>query len=152
MATTTAQQIKTAMAKAFFASAWADQCEESQQAAIMSGRDIMDIMPAELDNAAVAAMQKLCAGMLANNWTSRYWPMLTPDKAIELCYKKALALVEQSGGGDRDCTPELFGHYLAMQALGHGVGLYDAFGKDVYSAIRVPSVEFSGCSLAKYYF
>src|SRR5690606_39801115 len=32
-------------------------------------------------------------------------------------------------GGDRPRTAEMLGHYLAMQAIGHGVGLSDAFGK-----------------------
>lgn len=61
-------------------------------------------------------------------------------------------IVETIGEGDRPNTMEFFGHYCAMQAMGHGVGLCDAFGSDVYKAIRVPYVEFGSHSLEKDYF
>jgi hypothetical protein len=56
-----------------------------------------------------------------------------------------------SDDADRDLTPELFGHYLAMQAMGHGVGL-ESFGRAVRDAINVPYVEFGSHSLECDYF
>ncbi|WP_429498802.1 hypothetical protein ACQUFY_05760 [Robbsia andropogonis] len=55
-------------------------------------------------------------------------------------------------GGDRARTPEMLGHYLAMQAMGTGVGLHDAFGKVAYETIHVPYVEFGAHSLSRDYF
>lgn len=46
---------------------------------------------------------------------------------------------------------EYFGHYAAMQAMGHGVGLHDAFGQDAYLAITVPDLEFGSCHLERDY-
>ncbi|MFM7854169.1 MAG: hypothetical protein ACKO96_20165, partial [Flammeovirgaceae bacterium] len=75
---------------------------------------------------------------------------------IELANGKTLAqlfsIIEAIGDGDRDNTMENFGHYCAMQSMSHGVGLYDAFGSDVYKAIIVPYVEFGSHSLEKNYF
>jgi hypothetical protein len=52
---------------------------------------------------------------------------------------------------DRDLTPELFGHYCAMQAMGSGVGL-ESFGRSVRDAIKISYVEFGSYSLEKDYF
>ena len=60
-------EIRASMAKAFFASAWADQCEESEQAHIISGREIMDVMPAEIDPAAKHAAETLESDFLRVN-------------------------------------------------------------------------------------
>ena len=81
-------------AKAFFASAWADAADESEDSPIGAGTEIFDVMPD---------------------------------------------------------TIESFGHYAAMQAMGHGVGLNDAFG-DCAEFIAVPYVEFGSHSLEKDYF
>ena len=58
---------------------------------------------------------------------------------------------ESAENGDRPNTMEYFGHYCAMQAMGHGVGLSAAFSADVHSAVKVPHIEFSACSLEKDY-
>lgn len=134
-------EIRENMARAFFGSAWADQCEESGNAGIMSGREILSIMPDELDPAAVQAAVALETGLLADN---RQFTCL----AGMLDYLKTIT----PDGGDRDRTAEMLGHYLAMQAMGTGVGLYDAFGAAFHDLIRVPYVEFGGCSLDRDYF
>lgn len=122
---------------AFFASAWADQCEESENAGILSGQEIMDIMPTDTDPAAICAGESLLADM----------------ERINRCSIDVLMdIVEDLGDGDRDNTIENFGHYCAMQAMGHGVGLRDAFGVKVHDRIKVQHVEFSGYSLAVDYF
>jgi hypothetical protein len=124
-------------AKAFCASAWADACEESDNAVVLSGQEIFDVMPDEIDAAAVHAARTLRMAMERENGRS---------------IGDLLGLIERDGDGDRPNTVEHFGHYSAMQAMGHGVGLYDAFGSDVHDAIKVPYVEFGSHSLSKDYF
>ncbi len=46
----------------------------------------------------------------------------------------------------------MFGHYLAMQAMGHGVGLETAFGDEFARCIIVPSIEFHSLMLENTYF
>lgn len=122
---------------AFFASAWADQCEESENAGILSGQEIMYVRPPDIDPAAIRAGESILADMERLNGCS---------------IEALLCLVTELGDGDRANTIEHFGHYCAMQAMGHGVGLRDAFGVGVHDRIKVPHVEFSGYSLAVDYF
>lgn len=123
--------------RAFFASAWADMADECESDVIGPGVEIMDVMPAIVDPAAWIAAETLL-------------------KDIERVNGKTLAqlfdIVQEKGDGDRDNTMENFAHYCAMQSMAHGVGLYDAFGPDVYKAITVPDVEFGSHSLQKDYF
>lgn len=155
---TTANEILNGMARAFFASAWADQCEEAAQSRMLSGRDIMDLMPAEIDPAALHAAQTLATGMIRANWPRRaLLGGVTADQGLRVLYRYAESLPrERAIGGyrlvaDRELTPELFGHYCAMQAMGHGVGL-ESFGHAVRDTISVPYVEFGSYSLEKDYF
>lgn len=129
-------QILKGMAKAFFASAYADQADECGQP--LHG-EIMDQLPDDIDPAALHA-----ANTLANDMV---WKSSTNN--LDGLY--LLALRQDSSGADRELTPELFGHYCAMQAMGHGVGL-DSFGQAVYDAIKVPYIEFGSYSLEKDYF
>ena len=46
-------------------------------------------------------------------------------------------------GGDRPQTTEYFGHYCAMENMGHGVGLWDALGSDACDFVKIPYGEFS---------
>jgi len=122
---------------AFFASAWADQCEDSDNAALLSGQEIMQVMPPDTDPSAIAASESLFADM---------------ERINQCSIEKLMTLIEEIGDGDRENTIEHFAHYCAMQAMGHGVGLRDAFGADVYDLVKVPHVEFSGYSLSADYF
>jgi len=103
------------MARAFFASAWADYSEQIGPHYPM-GCEIMDVMPDEIDPAATKAAQDLAESLekqhglpLADIFT----------KAVEI----------SGDDGDRDKSAEMFGHYAAMGAMGHGVSLYDALGR-----------------------
>lgn len=122
---------------AFFASAWADQCDESDNAELLSGQEIMHVMPSDTDPSAIHAAKMLYMDI---------------ERINQCSIEKLMTLIDEIGEGDRDNTIEHFGHYCAMQAMGHGVGLHDAFGGDVYDRIRVPYVEFSGYSLDVDYF
>lgn len=133
----TRDEIQAAMARAFFASAWADACEEAGEASRLSGCEIMDVMPDDIDPAALSAAESLANQIEAMNGKS---------------LADLLAFIETNAAGDREPSADLFGHYCAMQAMGHGVGLYDAFGKGIYDTIRIPYHEFGSCYLERDYF
>lgn len=124
------------MALAFFGSAYADQAEEAGQP--LRG-EIMDQLPEQVDDAAQQAATTLYAELERVNG----------KPVIELF---DLLCEECDGEGDRPHTEEMFGHYAAMQAMGHGVGLDDAFGSKARELVTVPYVDFSSASLAEDYF
>lgn len=124
-------------ARAFFASAWADACDE-EGPGVPSGAEIMDIMPDEVDPAAMHAARTLRFDIERANGCS-----------VSVLLARIRANSEH---GYRPKTMEYFGHYAAMQAMGHGVGLDDAFGSDVYDSIKIPYVEFGSHSLERDYF
>lgn len=132
-------EIKRHMALAFFACAYADQADECDQP--MRG-EIMEQLPADIDPAALHAADTLAIGLCLKNGIE------TIDR-VYLCAQ--LAAEDSDDKGDRELTPELFGHYLAMQAMGTGVGL-ESFGYAVRDVIDVPSCEFGSYSLEKDYF
>ena len=137
------ERIECAMAWAFFCSAYADMAEQSDSrkakrlVASMSGRDWMDVLPDEIDTAAVHAARTLMNDMAVKN-----------NASVQALY----GIVCEHGRGDRGAIAEMFGHYCAMQAMGHGVGLADAFGDVVDEKITVPYVEFGSHALQKDYF
>ena len=124
----------THAARAFFASAWADQEEESGNA---RGGEIMDRMPDEIDPAAIHAGRTLAMNV---------------ERINQQTIADLMTYIENVGAGDRPETLEFFGHYAAMQAMGHGVGLADAFGDTVYETVHIPYVEFGAYSLEIDYF
>lgn len=119
----TKDAIRKAMAKAFFASAWADLAD--QHDVNLSGCEIFDVMPDVIDPAAYHAADTLIMDTEREN---------TRDIAT---------LHLQNTG---DLSPSDWGHYAAMSAMGHGVGLYD-----YTKAVRVPYVEFGDHSLERDY-
>ena len=139
----THEQIKHGMALAFFASAYADQADECGQP--MRG-EIMDQLPDDIDPSALHAADTLATGVMhANGLKSACFD-------LESLYIRADEERHNSGeNGDRELTPDLFGHYLAMQAMGTGVGL-ESFGYAVRDSIKVPYCEFGSYSLEKDYF
>lgn len=119
---------------AFFASAWADQQEEHGRAIRY---EVMDQLPDTVDSAATHAAITLAMDMERLN-----------SKSIAEMMEDIVHIAD----GDRPETLEYFGNYAAMQAMGHGVGLHDAFGRDVYELIKVPYIEFGSYSLEQDYF
>lgn len=151
----TTKQIKEGMSKAFFACAYADQWEESEDKTLNpSGCDWMNLIPDEIDSAAVHAADVLTIGMMHKNQDNPKCHSLVGNFAtLSSIYNFALQIQEELGenNSNKELTPELFGHYCAMQAMGAGVGL-ESFGKSVRDAIKVPYVEFGPYSLSKDYF
>ena len=95
------------------------------------------MMPDEIDPAALHAAMTLRMDIEASN-----------AQTIDVL----MLYIERNADGDRDAIIEFFGHYAAMQAMGHGVGLYDAFGSVIHDKIKVPYIEFGPYSLEKDYF
>jgi acetylornithine deacetylase/succinyl-diaminopimelate desuccinylase-like protein len=120
-------EIVANMATAFYACAWADQQEEDEDGVNLSGCEILDVMPQDDNDGADDAAEHLATQM------------------EELNGKTLPEIMALGKGGDRPCDAEHFGHYAAMQAMGHGVGLesvgMDSHGND--AAVKVPNIEFS---------
>lgn len=109
------QIVLTSMAKAFFASAWADYQDENGLISFC-GVEIMDVLPVNIDPAAIDAAKELYTSIEKANGKS------IDDVLSEI-----------------SIDAETFGHYSAMDAMGHGVGLQD-YGID---SVVVPMLEFS---------
>ena len=127
-------EIVVNMAKAFFATAWADWCEQEGskvgEGGSLAGCEILDVMP-EVDPSAVYAAFDLCDIMEREN------SMHMAD-----LFERCREISARENQGDRPRDEEHFGHYAAMQAMGHGVGLGDAFGWVARESVRVPHFEF----------
>jgi hypothetical protein len=146
--TGTALEIKQGMARAFFLSAYADAWENADDSSenkrklgSMAGVNWETVAPKENDPAAEEAAEDLAERLKKDNGAADLADL----------YHKAME-VKELCRGDRDLTPVMFGHYLAMQAMGHGVGLADAFGDAVYDMVKVEYYEFGMGHLAKDYF
>lgn len=138
--------ITQAMAKALFASAYAEAYDEARQEGIdpgfsPSGCDWMDLVPSDMDQGAIRSALRLEHDLLCSNGCY-----------IDTLYEWVERLLEEYDGGDRELSEDMLGHYLAMQWMGHGVGLEDAFGSAVHDTINVPYGDFSSCDLDKDYF
>ena len=139
-----ADQIRHGMALAFFASAYADQADEAGEP--LRGQ-ILDQLPERVDPAATHAAHTLAMDFIrANPLTA---PASNDNVHLIALYLHAAGLPDD--GADRTISPDLFGHYLAMQAMGHGVGL-ESFGYAVRDAFKVPYLEFGFHSLERDYF
>jgi len=128
--------ILNGMAMAFFASAYADQADECDQP--MQG-EIMDQLPEQINPAAMHAAKTL------------YWQF---RQALNVDLDGAyiwLHGIDAMPGDSEQEKARLFGHYAAMQAMGHGVGLWEY---DIPAQIeeKVPYIEFGSHSLEKDYF
>jgi len=138
MLTTASEQIKHGMALAFFAMAFSELREEEGDP--MTG-EVFDQLPDIIDPAALMASEALVQGLIDCN------PKASAVFALAGIYKVACDIFNADPcEADRELSPELFGHYCAMQAMGSGVGL-ESFGNAVRDAIVVPNVEFGFYSL-----
>lgn len=135
------------MARAFFASAFADQAEDCDQP--LSG-EIMDLLPPDIDDSAIHAARTLYCDFERKlndaHGCDEDGARITLDGAFVWLHG-----VEQMEGRADIENAELFGHYAAMQAMGHGVGLSDyGVAHQIYD--HVPYLEFGSYSLSLDYF
>lgn len=110
-------------ALAFYGCAWADLVSE-EGSENLSGVDILDVVPMPIPKEAMDTARSLIEDVETNNKAD-----------ITTLYKNVLALPAIE---TEELTPSLFGHYLAMEALGHGVGLW------MYRehSLEIPDVSF----------
>ena len=115
------------MAKAIFACAWADW-NDNYADGCPGGVNVMDIMP-DMDPDALKAAHAL-AEQIERETKADLTTILAQAKS-------QVANLD----GYHPCNEEYFGHYCAMQALGHGVGLPE-LGLD-HEWLDVPDIEFT---------
>src|SRR5690625_2299505 len=118
------REIYEGAARAFFASAYVDQAEEAGEP--LSAGDVVDQLPEETDPEALKAAERLIMGLLEGN----------------MMWVGALYLRHKGGLDTRT-----WGHYAAMEAMGHGVGLWE-----YVEGVKVPEIEFTGLHLDRNYF
>lgn len=116
-------EIIEAAARAVYVQAWANYMEESG-GHIEHGIDLMDQAP-KTPTVATKWARELVKTMEKFN-----------KRKIERIY---IAAAKEPGRHEKEATPEDFGHYTAMESLGHGVGWGDSHPNHGF---RVPSSEF----------
>lgn len=104
-------EIREAVARAFWVTQWADAEEEVGNT--YPGEDLMDVAPRTPEEALREA-DKFLAELAENNGKT--------VEALLAAAAEADELDEDDLDGD---YAEEFGHYMAMQAMGHGVGWFD---------------------------
>jgi len=115
------QTIIKAMARAMFVSAWVNH-EEEHGLTLEAGVDIMDLVPCTPESAVCAAYRLV--GKIEQK-----------NGACFMClFEKTCGDLEHTDKLYRD-----FGHYVAMEALGHGVSFADDY-TDL--AFDLPLVEY----------
>jgi len=113
-------EIVEAMARAMFVTAWADREEEKGRS--HGGHDLMDVAPKTSKDALIAA-RALGKAVVADNHAG----------SLTELYERALSV-----GGKGDAR--VFGHYLAMEAMGHGVSWYDNGNPEF--GLKLPHFEY----------
>lgn len=119
-------------ARAFFVCAYADFVEDPEReddghdyASASMGADWADMAPATTPPNAYALAGELWAGLYALNGKAGPYTLVLNAEAAD--------------GAEIDA--EEFGHYLAMEAMGHGVSWFDDHEK---FPLEVPHMECSG--------
>lgn len=112
-----------------FESAWADWMDEYGPGTT-AGVDVTDEVPENTDPPAVWAAMGLCDA-------------LEKQHGMHLADIFTKAVKMSGSDGDRQKTPEVFGHYAAMGFMGHGVSLHDVLGSRAARWVKVPRGEFT---------
>lgn len=115
-------ELNDSIARTLFVTAWADR--EESEGRTYPGKELFDVAPPAPAEAYHAAAELIRSTEVKNR------------RLIDTIYKRAL---EASKREDSSSTLEEFGYLLAMQALGHGVGLEDEFPGH---GVEVPNFEF----------
>jgi hypothetical protein len=110
--------VQAEIARAYFVTAWADKQDADPGGMNLSGIEITEVAPEETDPEALEAAAVLTAALCQCNGVAN----------LEELFERAEE-VPKNGFADRELTPKLFGWYLGMEGMGHGVGL-DSFGID----------------------
>jgi len=132
-------------ARAFFVTAYADYVEEANSTdndlthdermarlalpRAKAKQDWMNVAPTTPPNAYALA--------------GELWAKLEHENKCNVYQLAALATL--ADGNKEDIDADSFGHYLAMQAMGHGVSWFDDHEK---FDLKVPHIECSMCSFS----
>jgi len=119
------RQIVDAMARAMFVTTWADRMEERGRGRELAGQKLMDIAP-KTSRDALAAAKNLAARFAEAN----------EGASMNDLYARALNV---AGKHEGDTSPHSFGHYMAMEAMGHGVSWTDSHPK---FKVNIPYFEY----------
>jgi hypothetical protein len=145
----TENTIINAMARAFYVSAWAERQEEKGRS--FAGQELMDVAPKTPKFVRDFAL--MFAGRLheANDCAGSLLVLLNEAAKADVLETKGLDksevplwfqhpyLESEVSELTDDKYASDFGHYLAMQAMGHGVSWFDDHAK---FDLKVPHVEF----------
>ena len=96
------------MSRTYFALAWADYQDE-YGGGVGAGVQIMDVMPDEIDPAALKEAYELADAIEKQVGSDLAEILMTAKLSAE--------------AAENPCNEEYLGHYLVMQSLGHGVGI-----------------------------
>ena len=127
----TENEIVTGMARALFVSAWADRQEDRGKT--YPGQELMDVAPRTPRYVYEQALRLMGRIEQANGM------------GVLIL---AIMAAKADGYASLDDVPDNyvsnFGHYLAMQALGHGVGWFDSHAEFTIDGreLAVPHFEF----------
>lgn len=131
---TTEEIIAQAMARAAFVSAWADNQEERGKS--FRRQHLEEIAPKKTPKAATQWAWKLIGRIEQANGKGLCALLFAAEKADGIW---GADLVRQIETVASDEYARQFGHYLAMQALGHGVSWFDDHAQ---FPITIPHAEF----------
>lgn len=124
------EDILMGMGRAAHVTHWAN--EEEEKGRTYPGQDLMDVAPRRTT-------------MASSKWAVKVGHEIERlnGKSLPELYEIAERANAEGGGGQTTQDPKTFGHYLGMQAMGHGVAWDDdiAGGHDL---IKVPYSEFYG--------
>jgi hypothetical protein len=129
----THEEIVEGFARALFVMAWAGAMEERGRSREMSGKDLMDLAPATPPFAVAAA--RICLVELEQ----LNFPTGDERSREEVERQGGNALASYFEEAFEDEDPNEFGHYLAMEMLGHGVAWSDS--REPHD-LKVPDTEF----------
>lgn len=125
-------EIIESAARAFYVSWWANEQENKKGFRGFGGGDLIDIAPRTPRNVLTFARAFIADFEKTNGVRA------------DQMYERAKALAEAPGGmhyARRDPSPDLFGHYTAMQAMGHGVAWSDDYPEHGF---KIPRAEYYG--------
>lgn len=116
-------EIAEGAARAFFVDRWTNEAEELGHS-FGGGTDVMDVAPETPPEVLPYAEQFLDVVQQLNGRT------------VTQLYEEH----DEAASGPT-ASPDVFGHYLAMQAMGHGVSWYDDYPVPPSGEVRVPHAE-----------
>jgi hypothetical protein len=125
----TYNEIVYGIATGLWYQAWADAVEEAGSGRMLSGARIEDIAPPPDDETLEFAIEVGLAIEAANG-----------GETLDELYHRAKKAGRAYGKGSGD--PEVFGYYLAMESLGHGVSWLDDWNTPAGGWFKIPRTEF----------